>query len=305
MTFNIDQFVSEIPPHTAIENIWQLATLEAWRQSFNETLNLTNEMSIYDVVGWMIANDASINQKLIEILSDDNISASQLSRMKKKIEKIFDPSKEICEILEKIKSLADDRGLQILDLITEARAGTSAISLFQKNATKQGIHEPLCVALINKLTPENVRALRLKGDDQSTKSLSIRFDDKGNVCVNQAGRGDRYSKDADIAVILTKNKETSVYLCSHKFARVAGGHQDNQLKDSSKYLRFALLSKVKDIEELSDFAKLTSSNYKIVPTLILDGEYFKHQIPQLQKEFEGELDRVLISDTQTFISKVS
>jgi hypothetical protein len=273
--FNVEDFAKQLPDDTDIGSIWALAVLTAWRESFAASVETVEAITVTDLAKWTMIEDDEIKEMLSQTLAECGVSTAI-------------QGKEIHDLLSKIKSLADDRGLEILDLLTEARAGGMAISLFQKNATKQGIHEPLCVAMINRFTPDHVLAIRLKGDVNRNSSLSVRFDETGRVYVNSAGRGDKYSKDADIAVVVRKTKGAVVYLCSHKYARVAGGHQDNQLKDSAKYLRYALKNKGKPIPELTEFLNLEGTPYELVPSLVLDGEFFEARLDELREQFTKE-----------------
>jgi hypothetical protein len=230
------------------------------------------------------------------------LTPAQVKEIFKHLEERLNPRKEISDLLLKLSNLADDRGLEILDLLAESRAASNTISLIQKNATKQGIHEPLCVALINNRTGTHIRAFRLKGSEHGDKSLSVRFDDSGRIYVNKPGRGDTFSKDADIAIRVSKPEFCKIYLCSHKFAREAGGHQDNQRKDSANYLRFALRSEGKPIPELASFVGLEIEQYEIIPALILDGEFFRGHIPELRDEFKTAAGQFLIADTTEIIA---
>lgn len=303
--FDIEAFVAELDPTTKISSVWGLAALKGWRESFLEAESLIEKLTAFDLALWYLSNDERLNNLLLELMSQSGVSEKASTKVIESLRRFSLNDQETNELLGKMKNLADDRGLEILDLISEAQAGSNLVSLFQKNATKQGIHEPLCVALINVRTPQTVRGIRLKGDRSLNTSLSIRFDENGKVSINMPGKTDRYSKDADIAVIVSKADITTVYLCSHKFARVAGGHQDNQLKDSAKFLRFALRNAGKPIRELSDHLGLSGKKVEIVPTLLLDGEFFESRIDELRNDFAKETSKWIIDSTDGFIKTVS
>lgn len=305
MSFDFENFVSGLDAAVSVEQAFQAAVLEAWRESFREATVLVDEVTHENLCGWAIANDLAIRSSLETALLSSGLLPDQVQKAFRHLEKQLAPRKDLSDLLLKLSNLAEDRGLDMLDLLAESRAASKVVSLFQKNATKQGIHEPLCVALINNRTGANVRAFRLKGGDHGDRSLSIRFDDSGKIFINESGKADRYSKDADIAIRVDSAQSHKIYLCSHKFARVGGGHQDNQLKDSSKFLRFALLSKGKSIPELASFVGLGTASYEIVPTLVLDGEFFSSHIPQLRDEFKGAKGEFLIASTTEVISRLS
>lgn len=305
MSFDFENFVSGLDATMSVDQAFREAVLEAWRESFREATVLVDEVTHEDLCGWAIAQDSAIRSKLENALLSSGLTPSQVKAAFRQFEKLLTPRKDLSDLLLKLSNLADDRGLDMLDLLAESRAASKVVSLIQKNATKQGIHEPLCVALINNRTSANVRAFRLKGGDHGDRSLSIRFDDSGKIFINESGKADRYSKDADIAIRVDSAKGHIIYLCSHKFARVGGGHQDNQLKDSAKFLRFALLSKGKSIPELASFVEIGTASYEIVPTLILDGEFFSGYIPRLRDEFKSTTGKFLIADTTEVISILS
>ena len=305
MPFDFEHFVSKLDATVSVEQAFQVAVLEAWRESFREATVLVDEVTHRDLCGWAITQDSAIRPELENELLSIGLTPAQVKTAFGRLEKRFIPRKEISDLLLKLSNLADDRGLEMLDLLAESRAASKVVSLFQKNATKQGIHEPLCVALINNRTGTRVRAFRLKGGENEDGSLSIRFDDTGKIYINEPGKGDRFSKDADIAIRVDDAEGHTIYLCSHKFARVGGGHQDNQLKDSAKYLRYALLSRGKSIPELASFVGLGTEPYNIVPTLILDGDFFSRHIPRLKDEFPTASGEVLIAGTTEVIDKLS
>lgn len=305
MSFDFEKFVSELDATVSVEHAFQSAVLEAWRESFREATVLVDEVTHRDLCGWAIAQDPVIRVEFENALLSSGLTDSQVKVALKQFEKKMTPKKDLSDLLLKLLNLADDRGLEMLDLLAESRAASKVVSLFQKNATKQGIHEPLCVALINNRTSAHVQAFRLKGGDHGDRSLSIRFDNSGKIYINKSGKGDTYSKDADIAIRVDDAKGHKIYLCSHKFARVGGGHQDNQLKDSAKFLRFALLSNSKSIPELSSFVGLGAARHEIVPALILDGDFFSGQIPRLRDEFKKVSGEFLIADTTEVIAKLS
>lgn len=302
MSFDFENFVSKLDATVSVEHAFQAAVLEAWRESFREASVLVDEVTYKDLCGWAITQASAIRTELEAALHSNGLTPAQVKAIFKHLEERLNPRKEISDLLLKLSNLADDRGLEILDLLAESRAASKVVSLFQKNATKQGIHEPLCVALINNRTGTNVHAFRLKGGEHGDISLSVRFDDSGKIHVNKPGRGDTFSKDADIAIRVNNPEGCKIYLCSHKFARVGGGHQDNQRKDSAKYLRFALRSMGRPIPELASFVGLRSEQYEIIPTLILDGEFFSGHIPELRDEFKTAAGQFLIVDTTEIIA---
>ena len=307
MSFDVDDFASNLDPSMTVEEAFNVAVLEAWRDSFRKASLLVEQVTHEDLCGWAVTENSKIRIAIENALSATGLDADQVSAILQRFKTTLAPSTEISDLLKKLSNLADDRGLEMLDLIAESRISISAVSLIKKNATKQGIHEPLCVAIINARTSDRVRAHRLKGGKAGEKSLSIRFDDTGRIFINSPGKGDRFSKDADIAVIVANEDGCKIYLCSHKFAREAGGHQDNQVKDSAKYLRSALKaleSTGGKIDELAALVGLEDSSYEVVPALILDGAFFAEQIPKLREEFSDVAADFVIADTEDFISRL-
>ena len=206
-------------------------------------------------------------------------------------------------MLGRLQSIADDRGLDLLDLLAEAKVSGNLLSFLQKNATKGMKYENTVSAYIERHAP-GVRVLRLA---DSGSKLSIRFDATGVAWVNEPARKD-LSKDADLAAIRKTGEHTAVlYLISHKFARIGGGHQDNQKADAHTFLTNAArcpASSVSPVSELCGLAARALNDPTLTiewePALVLDGDFFANAPGDLAATFNGL--PTFVGNTDAFVA---
>lgn len=266
--------------------LWAPLLRDKWQEGLFEVQELLESITITDVGVWAllgggpelaaIAEDITRKYKLNPPIAPDDL----LRILNKQL-----PSNRK-EILEKIGNFSDDRGLDMLDFLSEVKASTNLASQVQKNATKKGLYEPAAAAFIELRSRFSVLVLA-----HAETKLSVRFSDSGQVGINREAK-DPYSKDADLLAFLWNGEKCHAYLISHKYARVGGGHQKNQRSDATKFLAYAneALNNGEKIPELRELVEkfagksITESNFTWEPALVLDGEYFANAPAVVQSE---------------------
>lgn len=202
------------------------------------------------------------------------------------------------ELLERLWSLAADRGLDPVSVLAEAVRSTNLASLVAKNPTKQGPYEPAAVAYLAAATRAGQPGSPVAAVVQLSRAgVGIRFRANGDWFVSM--RQDRTSKSADIAVLVVSpdGLRGRWYLCAHKYARVAGGHQDNQREDAVTFAEYARLGHRHGLmldpleRQLAQLAPdVLDIDWR--PGLILDGAYFAGALPALRTRGEDPLEFV-------------
>lgn len=294
-------------PNEPMAALWAPLLRDKWQEGLFEVQELLESITITDVGIWgllgggpeldAIAEGVTRKYKLNPaIVSDDlrRILGKQLPSNRK-------------DILEKIGSFSDDRGLDMLDFLSEVKASTNLASQVQKNATKKGLYEPAAAAFIELRSRFTVFVLA-----HAETRLSIRFSDSGKVGINREAK-DPYSKDADLLAFLWSGEKCHAYLISHKYARVGGGHQKNQRSDATKFLAYAneALNNGEKIPELRELVEkitgksIAETNFSWEPALVLDGEYFANAPSVVQAEESYPKLRntkLFIGDVDAFVS---
>lgn len=289
-----------------MKDLWRLLLRDAWGERLELALSDVDSLTMESVLFWAASNDPAFSAALSGLLAE----AAQTD-----LGKATDPRPALsglsprqsdagAQLLGKLQSIAEDRGLDLLDLLTEAKASRNLLSFIQKNATKSMKYEKTAAAYIELRRPK-VRVLQLA--DKDTK-LSVRFDRDGVARVNTPANKEKYSKDADLAAILiTSDDAATVFLISHKFARVGGGHQDNQWVDASQFLEYACQNPLEadapcaQLQELARKA-LDAPGVRVAwePALILDGEFFAGAPNSMSGTFRGR--PCFVGDTDAFVS---
>lgn len=278
--------------------IYDLLLPEQWINGRRELQHQLRELSAGQTRAYYLLR----HSEGLARLSPRNPSEALLAALSAKVSTL---SKAATELLKRVASLSTDRGLSFFQTLEEARNSELAASAVQKNPTKQGLPEPYAAEYIRQKA--GVVVLRLA--DSSSK-LSLRFASDGSVGVNVAA-GETYSKDADLAILLEHEGEVEVILASHKFARVGGGHQDNQRSDATRYLVNALRAtkKTPDIPSLRALIsealgwEVAENAFRWSPALILDGLYFHgaRNVVLGSADLPANAKDSFIGDTDAFI----
>lgn len=296
------KMIDRLPRSLGLNESWGTLLIDLWQSNQRDALEILAVVTESHYVAWSLSSSSVENDDLWCLLAECFGQDSTAGLAAKKVmRKNLSIPASILEVLEKIQSIASDRGLNSLEILSEARVSSNLAAFLQKNATKTGPYEPLAVAFINARTGEEVAAFRLA--DAKTK-LSIRFDSSGRAMINHRS-SPSLSKDADIAIVRVVGKAARIWLVTHKFARVAGGHQDNQLADASTYLDFA----AKQTQRIPELVGVLSPHIpelahcdeiSIVPAALLDGEYFQSRMPSLKAEFDER--KVFIGTSDDFVN---
>jgi hypothetical protein len=266
--------------------IWAPLLRDKWQEGLFEVQELIDSISIVDLGIWaLLAGGSELDAICKGITKKYNLEPALVSGDLTRILGLR-ISKDRKEIIEKIASMSDDRGLEILDFLSEVKASTNLASQVQKNATKKGLYEPAAAAFIRARSTFDVLVLA-----HAENKLSIRFSSSGQVGIKKKA-GESFSKDADLAAFSFKNDKCHAYLISHKYARVGGGHQMNQRADAAKFLAYAnvALDQFEPLGELRELvAKVTGreisqENFSWEPALALDGEFFANAPEKIRAE---------------------
>ncbi len=289
-------------PDKPMSAIWSRLLKDSWQEGLFEVQNLIESVSVVDLSLWVLQSDVPELQVAADLISrrfqvSEEVQSQDLAKIFSKT-----VNKEKKEILEKIFNIADDRGLDLLDFLSEVKSSTNLASQVQKNATKKGLYEPAAAAFIQVRSIFDVLVLA-----HAENKLSIRFSGMGKVGINRQA-ADPYSKDADIVAFSFKGSLCSAYLISHKYARVGGGHQMNQRADAAKFLAYANEALLRDepldpLRELIQTATgrtIAREDFSWQPALILDGEFFANAPAVIR----AEESYPALSNTTLFIGSV-
>jgi hypothetical protein len=305
-TDNPAQWLRQQSESAAMKDLWRILLRDAWGERLELALSDVDSLTLESVLFWAAGNDPVFSTALSKLMAEAGEATPGeangcLADISSLSPRQSDPG---AQLLGKLQSIAEDRGLDLLDLLAEAKASRNLLSFIQKNATKSMKYEKTAAAYIELRRPK-VRVLQLA--DKSTK-LSVRFDRDGNARINTPASKEKYSKDADLAAILrTSADAATVFLISHKFARVGGGHQDNQWVDASQFLEYACQNPLEadsprdQIQELAGRA-LDAPGIRVSwePALILDGEFFAGAPNRMSSTFRGR--PCFVGDTDAFVS---
>ena len=263
---------------TPMSEIWSTLLQDQWQSGLLEVQALLEAVTIDDLALWHLSGGGGSLQDVVagyfkRLALPHEFDGLVLSKV---ASSLMDNDK--LEMLGKIANIAEDRGLNFLDFLVEAKASANLASQVQKNATKKGLYEPAAAAFIELRSKFEVMVLA-----HADTKISIRFSSSGQVGVNTKAV-DPYSKDADLAAIRVDGGKCHVYLISHKYARVGGGHQMNQRSDAAKYLAYANealladaeLDELRLITEKYLGASVSKESFSWEPALILDGDYFRN-----------------------------
>jgi hypothetical protein len=263
-------------PGVSIRDLWPELLRDAWQDGLLKVQELLEDIDLADLGSHAMFFDSKRFEAAFTVLDPDyaSISESKSAKFRKQIKKTVSASK--FELIEKINSIAADRGLSILDYLIEARASANLASQLQKNATKQGLYEPISAAYIWEKTGSKPALLSHKDT-----LLQVRFKSDGSLQASKKAESSS-TKSADILVVSETKDSVTAYLVSHKYARVGGGHQMNQRSDAAKYLSFAGTARnagteIPNLLELCDNLTRTKINplaFTWKPCLILDGDFF-------------------------------
>jgi len=265
-------------PGAAMADLWGDLLRDSWAEGLLEVQSALEDITIDDLALWTLAQGGPALEKLSQGLEKKGGLGGK-TELAPTLGKVAGAcvAKEPGSLLDKISSIASDRNLSLLDFLTEARASANLASLVQKNATKQGLYEPIAGAFIAERAMVPVLVLA-----HADTKLSLRFSPAGEVGVNQKA-ADPFSKDADLAIVVAGEK-VKVFLISHKYARVGGGHQMNQRGDAAKFLAYGTVAKREhsDIPSLRELASkalhrdIQTEAFEWEPGLVLDGEFFEN-----------------------------
>lgn len=280
-----EKFIASFPGQPMSE-IWSPLLRDKWQEGLFEVQELIESISIIDIGIWaLLAGGTELDSICSGITKKYDLKpalvASDLTRIVGK--RLPNDRKEI---LEKIASMSDDRGLEMLDFLSEVKASTNLASQVQKNATKKGLYEPAAAGFIRVRSNYEVLVLA-----HAENKLSIRFSSNGQAGINTKA-GDSFSKDADLVAFNFKNSKCHAFLISHKYARVGGGHQMNQRADAAKFLAYAneALLKEESLDELrvliaeATGREISQQDFSWEPALVLDGEFFGNAPTKIRAE---------------------
>lgn len=280
-----EKFIST-HPNEPMAAIWSPLLRDKWQEGLFEVQELIESISITDVGIWgLLSGGEGVDSISAEITKKfrvgNEVSSADIAKILGRL-----LPKERLEILEKIASMSDDRGLEMLDFLSEVKASANLASQIQKNATKKGLYEPAAAAFIRLRSTNDVLVLA-----HAENKLSIRFSSTGQVGINKTA-SDSYSKDADLVAFSFNKTRCHAYLISHKYARVGGGHQMNQRADAAKFLAYAnealsndeKLSELRDLIAKNQGLDIPLENFSWEPALILDGEFFANSASKIRAE---------------------
>lgn len=289
-------WIASKPAGASMEDLWSELLHESWELSFDEAMFYAESIDLTSLVRWALVNVPELRVDLSSTLE----SALGAALASSKIEKAFKslvPEQQVSDLLDRVNSIALDRGLNIVDVLAELKAGNHIIGLVQKNATKSIKYEKTAAAFIESRVP-HTKVFALAAAESK---LTIRFSNSGTIQINGAATK-AMSKSADLVAILTDRDPQPCFLLSHKFARTEGGHQKNQENDAETFLRNSSLFRQQTRSDIPQLETLLSSllgrTMKIAwePGLLLDGAYFTQpaRVASLQavnsKSFVGSTD---------------
>jgi hypothetical protein len=291
--------------------LWSDLLRDSWQDRHSLASSYIEGIDLSTFLSWAVTADDDFASTIADVITaahetpptDEEHAARRREAAEKAVRRLRPPASDArVALLSRLQSIADDRGLDLLDLLAEAKASNNLLSFIQSNATKGMKYEATAGAFIENRVP-GVRALCLASTDSK---LSVRFDKTGKAWVNTKA-GKDLSKDADLAIVVPTGEHTAtVYLASHKFARIGGGHQDNQKADAHTFLTNAIKCQpgASPLAELNKLAAAALGDPHLTitwePALILDGDYFATAPADLATTFQGK--PVLIGDTDSFVA---
>lgn len=286
MKLNEAEVIVRSKTDVPISELMQQVVEEAWQSGLYEVMELLEKISPSEIALWALRSEDGVLVELLDSYGKSTgvkIDSVKLGSMASR--KLGVPTREL---LEKVSSFSEDRGLPFFDFLVEARASANLSSQIQKNATKQGLYEPIAAAYINVHSHAEVRVLAESeskfevrfGPDGSRIVEGLKFKTKGKS--KSKKKDDTISKSADLLACVFENSKCTTYLLSHKYARVGGGHQMNQRTDAVKFLAYASISASdgSDFPELLAFVNeqfgktITAADFQWQPGLVLDGRFF-------------------------------
>jgi hypothetical protein len=305
-------WIAQQDQNMSMEDLWSVLLRDAWAERHDLALADIDGVDLDALLAWAVANVESFSTALADAIeavhetppTDDDHAEQRRTMARRAIRKLGpragDPH---ADMLGRLQSIAQDRGLDLLDLLAEAKVSGNLLSFLQKNATKGMKYENTAGAYIERHTP-GTRVLCLR--DAGNK-LSVRFDAAGTAWINAPVRNE-FSKDADLAAIRKTGEHTAVvYLISHKFARIGGGHQDNQKADAYTFLTNAARCPASDTSLTNELRKLAAGalndpalTIEWEPALILDGDYFASAPNDLAATVNGH--PAFVGNTDAFVA---
>jgi hypothetical protein len=138
--------------------------------------------------------------------------------------------------------------------------------------------------------------------------VTLRFTPDGAVRTNTK-RTPGTTKSVDFAIAHDDGETLTVFLTTHKFTRVAGGHQDNQWEDVVQLVAAATRCIISGNTELllEALPKLgivaEGRAIHFEPVALLDGDFFTGKVVPVPAVIQGDTDHVL-AYLQTFVPRV-
>lgn len=286
MKLNEAEVIVRSKTDVPISDLMQQVVEEAWQSGLYEVMELLEKINPSDIALWSLRSQDGALVELFDSYSKstgvkiDSIKLGALASRKLGV--------SVRELLEKVSSFSEDRGLPFFDFLVESRASANLSSQIQKNATKQGLYEPIAAAYINVHSHADVKVLA-----ESESKFEVRFGPDGSRIVENSGpkkksgskskkKDDTISKSADLLACVFEKSKCTAYLLSHKYARVGGGHQMNQRTDAVKFLAYASISASsgRGFPELLTFVNeqfgtsIAPDDFQWQPGLVLDGRFF-------------------------------
>lgn len=293
-------------PGISIRDLWSELLRDAWQDGLLQVQELLEKIDLADLAAHAMYFDSKRFEAAFRVLDSDydSMSEQKVASFRKQIKKTVTGAK--FDLIEKVNSIAVDRGLSILDFLIEARASANLASQLQKNATKQGLYEPISAAYIWERTNSKPALL-----SHTATKLQVRFNADGKVILAKKAESS-LTKSADILSVSEGRDSVTAYLASHKFARVGGGHQMNQRSDAAKYLSYAGKARgagreIPGLLELCENVtgrEINPKTFSWEPCLILDGDFFvgAREVIKNDSDYpELESSTFFIGDSEDFV----
>lgn len=154
--------------------------------------------------------------------------------------------------------------------------------LFAKDPIKQSLHQNTAIKFIKNL--ENV--IESKTLIMPTGGKNAFYLISGQLIEGKNLTTDKKPKSIDFLITLKNDKK--IY-CTHKYTKENGGSQDNQLNDVLNFM---------------ENSRTLSSKY-IYCLAILDGEYYRKKIHNINKKYQTKNCMALtINDLQEYINNL-
>lgn len=259
-----------------LADLWDLLLASLWRERYKEVLSDIEAIS---------ASDAETILKNVEIGRATRLSKSQKDTIKRLI------------------AASRDRGVEPIDVLTAAKTHLDPLSVIIRNPTKSNPYEiATTIHMRNLLNGEEYPVVA----QTSEMAVNLRFGANGEVKIGP-GRAKSFSKSADLIVLHQNELTITIYIFTLKFARVAGGHQDNQLNDVEEFIGNSERSLMQSechkaiVDHLntklgSRGIQLEGKEVLLIPGAILDGAFFAGcNIPHTPVSIIGDADDVAAS----------